>query len=77
MGYKYLICVCLFSPLSDIAMSSERLYDMPERRLLILFATETGTAQDIADRIARESRNLLFKSQVVSVDCYTLVCFFS
>ncbi|XP_006455610.1 hypothetical protein AGABI2DRAFT_210044 [Agaricus bisporus var. bisporus H97] len=53
-------------------MSSERLYDMPERRLLILFATETGTAQDIADRIARESRNLLFKSQVVSVDCYTL-----
>jgi hypothetical protein len=45
-----------------------------ERRLLVLYATETGNAQEIADRIARASRNLLFKSQVVSVDCYALVC---
>ncbi|KAJ3563104.1 hypothetical protein NP233_g9156 [Leucocoprinus birnbaumii] len=43
-----------------------------ERRLLILYATETGNAQDVADRVARAARNLQFRGQVMSVDCYSL-----
>ncbi|KAF5353416.1 hypothetical protein D9756_007882 [Leucocoprinus leucothites] len=43
-----------------------------DRRLLILYATETGNAQDVADRVARAARNLQFRSQVMSVDCYSL-----
>lgn len=47
-------------------------YDEQERRLLILYATETGNAQDIADRVARAARRLQFRSQIMSVDCYSL-----
>ena len=44
-----------------------------DRTLLILFATETGTAQDVADRIARECRRIHFKCRVSSMDVYPLV----
>lgn len=49
-------------------------HDEQERQLLILYATETGNAQDIADRVARAARRLQFRSRVMSVDCYSLVC---
>ena len=40
------------------------------RNLLILYATETGTAQDTADRIARECRRIHFTSRVLSMHAY-------
>ena len=40
------------------------------RSLLILYATETGNAQDAADRIARECRRVLFTSRVLSMHAY-------
>jgi hypothetical protein len=40
------------------------------RSLLILYATETGTAQDTADRIARECRRIHFTSRVLSMHAY-------
>ncbi|KAH7912072.1 riboflavin synthase domain-like protein [Hygrophoropsis aurantiaca] len=40
------------------------------RDLLILYATETGTAQETADRIARECRRVHFKCRVISMDSY-------
>ena len=43
------------------------------RSLLILYATETGNAQDAADYIARECRRIRFQCRVASVDSYTLV----
>jgi sulfite reductase alpha subunit-like flavoprotein len=43
------------------------------RRLLILYATETGNAQDAADYIARECRRIRFQCRVASVDSYSLV----
>lgn len=52
-------------------MSSES--DVEARSLLILYATETGNAQDAADYIARESRRICFECRVVSVDSYSLV----
>ncbi|KAG2137490.1 riboflavin synthase domain-like protein [Suillus clintonianus] len=40
------------------------------RELLILYATETGTAQETADRIARECRRVRFHCRVQSMDAY-------
>ncbi|KAG2130147.1 uncharacterized protein EDB93DRAFT_87346 [Suillus bovinus] len=40
------------------------------RELLILYATETGTAQETADRIARECRKVCFHCRVQSMDVY-------
>jgi sulfite reductase alpha subunit-like flavoprotein len=43
-----------------------------DRSLLILYATETGTAQDAADRIARECRRIYFKCRLSSMNAYPL-----
>ncbi|KZT25065.1 riboflavin synthase domain-like protein [Neolentinus lepideus HHB14362 ss-1] len=40
--------------------------------VLVLYATETGTAQDAADRAARHVRRLRCRARVVSVDAYPL-----
>ncbi len=48
-------------------------HEEQDRRLLVLYATETGTAQDVADRVARALRNLNLRSQVISVDNYFIV----
>ena len=43
------------------------------RSLLILYATETGNAQDTADRIARQCRRIAFQCRVLSMDAYSVV----
>ncbi|KAF9074458.1 hypothetical protein BDP27DRAFT_1474135 [Rhodocollybia butyracea] len=40
------------------------------QNVLILYATETGTAQDTADRVARECRRIHIPTQVLSMDRY-------
>lgn len=47
--------------------------DAEEDTVLILYATETGTAQDVADRIARECRRIYLKCRVSSMHAYPLV----
>ncbi|KIL59244.1 hypothetical protein M378DRAFT_188018 [Amanita muscaria Koide BX008] len=42
------------------------------RTLLILFATETGNAQDVSDTIARQCRRISFHARVISIDAYPL-----
>nr|VWO96020.1 Beta-lactamase (EC [Ganoderma boninense] len=42
-----------------------------ERTLTILYATETGTAQDVADRLARVCRCLHIHARVHSMDVYS------
>ncbi|TPX56296.1 hypothetical protein PhCBS80983_g04625 [Powellomyces hirtus] len=44
--------------------------DRPQRSLLVLYASETGTAQDVAERIAREGRRRWFVPTVLSMDEY-------
>ncbi|KAI6029927.1 riboflavin synthase domain-like protein [Pisolithus microcarpus] len=41
------------------------------RHLLILYATETGTARETADRISRECRRAYFQCRVCSMDMYS------
>lgn len=50
-------------------------HDHPdERELTILYATETGNAQDVAERIARLCQRLHFAVRLYSVDEYQVVC---
>lgn len=44
--------------------------DVSHRDVLILYATETGTAQDVADRIARECRRGHFRCRVRNIGSY-------
>lgn len=46
---------------------------MSPRVLLILYATETGTTQDVADKVARELRRIHFKCRISSIDQYPIV----
>ncbi|TFK47130.1 riboflavin synthase domain-like protein [Heliocybe sulcata] len=46
--------------------------DLPDHDVLVLYATETGTAQDAADRAARHLRRLHLKARVLSVDAYPI-----
>lgn len=54
-------------------MASEPDTSFDGRGLLILYATETGNAQDAADYISRQCRRISFKCRVLSVDEFPLV----
>ncbi|NXY72813.1 NDOR1 oxidoreductase, partial [Glareola pratincola] len=43
---------------------------MTERKLLILFGSQTGTAQDTAERIGREAKRRHFQCRVEALDSY-------
>ncbi|KAJ7454826.1 riboflavin synthase domain-like protein [Mycena latifolia] len=43
-----------------------------DREVLILYATETGTAREVAERLARQCRRIHFTCRVLSTDKYSL-----
>ncbi|KAK3605906.1 hypothetical protein CHS0354_017812 [Potamilus streckersoni] len=43
------------------------------RRLLILYGSQTGTAQDVAERLSREAKRMHFTVRVVALDSYQVV----
>uniref|UniRef100_UPI00398F8C29 NADPH-dependent diflavin oxidoreductase 1-like isoform X4 n=1 Tax=Pristiophorus japonicus TaxID=55135 RepID=UPI00398F8C29 len=45
---------------------------MVERKLLVLFGSQTGTAQDVAERIGREGIRRHFTCRVMPFDSYTI-----
>ncbi|KAJ7086046.1 riboflavin synthase domain-like protein [Mycena belliarum] len=45
---------------------------MSDRGVLILYATETGTAREVADRLARQCRRIHLTCRVLSTDKYSL-----
>lgn len=53
--------------------SSNEQHENYERDLLILYATETGTALEAAEQIAREALRRLFSVRLCSVDEYPAV----
>ncbi|KAM8934769.1 NADPH-dependent diflavin oxidoreductase 1 isoform 2-T2 [Pelodytes ibericus] len=46
---------------------------MTERSILILYGSQTGTAEDMAERIGREARRRLFTCRVEALDSYSVV----
>lgn len=46
---------------------------MPSQQLLVLFGSQTGTAQDVAERLGREARRRRLCSRVRALDSYPLV----
>ncbi|RHZ61877.1 hypothetical protein Glove_345g36 [Diversispora epigaea] len=44
--------------------------NLKNRQLLILYGSQTGYAQDIAERIERQARRRLFKTRLFSMDSY-------
>lgn len=47
--------------------------DLEADDILVLYATETGSAQDAADRIARHVRRAQYKARVFSMEDYRVV----
>ena len=45
---------------------------MEERRILILYGSQTGTAQEVAERVFREALRLHFKVRISSMDDYSI-----
>ncbi|EED81903.1 predicted protein [Postia placenta Mad-698-R] len=50
---------------------SDTVHDDHPRTLTILFATETGTAQEIADRVAMQCRRIHVQARILSMDSYS------
>ena len=44
-----------------------------ERRLTVLFGSQTGTAEDVAARVGREGRRRRFQTVVAAMDDYDKV----
>ena len=74
------VCACVCA-LADI--SSKKLITLVEtvketamggsRRLLILYGSQTGTAQDTAERLGRQAKQRWFSVRVFSLDAYPIV----
>lgn len=46
---------------------------MPSPRLLVLFGSQTGTAEDVAERLGREARRRRLDCRVQALDSYPVV----
>lgn len=46
---------------------------MPSARLLVLFGSQTGTAQDVSERLGREARRRQLSCRVEELDSYPVV----
>ncbi|XP_056394205.1 NADPH-dependent diflavin oxidoreductase 1 [Hyla sarda] len=45
---------------------------MAERKILILYGSQTGTAEDMAERLGREARRRVFTCRVDAIDSYNI-----
>lgn len=48
---------------------------LPQRRALVLYGSETGNAQDVAEELGKMAQRLRFDTEVAELDAITLVCF--
>ena len=46
---------------------------MPSPRLLVLFGSQTGTAQEVSERLGREARRRHLECRVQALDSYPVV----
>ena len=47
---------------------------MDDRKILILYGSQTGTAQDVAEKLAREAKRRFLSTRVMALDDYNVVC---
>lgn len=45
-----------------------------QRRLVVLYGSQTGTAQEVAERIGRDAKKRHFSTKVLTMDSYPVVC---
>ncbi|XP_070532421.1 NADPH-dependent diflavin oxidoreductase 1-like [Ptychodera flava] len=45
---------------------------MDERKILVLFGSQTGTAEDVAERVGREAKRRHMSTKVMAMDTYTI-----
>jgi sulfite reductase alpha subunit-like flavoprotein len=53
------------------------LLEQEDRQLLILYASQTGSAQDVAEYIGREAWRRYFRARVIDIQDFDRVCFLS
>lgn len=44
-----------------------------ERKVLVVYGSQTGTAQDVAERVGREAKRRRFSTRVIALDDYQVV----
>lgn len=44
------------------------------RKLVVLYGSQTGTAEEVAERIGREARRRFIVPNVLAMDDYNIVC---
>lgn len=54
-------------------MSSSSAVIAGKRELLVLYGSQTGTAQDVAERVGRDGRRRHFRVRVLAMDTYNMV----
>ena len=47
---------------------------MDDRKTLILYGSQTGTAQDVAEKLAREAKRRFLSTRVMALDDFNVVC---
>ena len=52
---------------------SDKSPNVSERQLLILYGSQTGCAQDVAERMLRQAKRRHFKTRIYSMDAYDRV----
>ncbi len=50
-------------------------YNTEDRKLTVLYGSQTGTAHDVADRIVRDAKRRHFSCKAVAMDSYNLVSY--
>ena len=67
------MAVNLDYPKSEAGSSTASLSITPPDHVVILYASETGNAQDVAERVAREFRRVGGRCLTMSMDMFNIV----
>ena len=58
---------------SGIPVSIAKMADEERRQVSVLYGSQTGTAQEVAERIGREAKRRYLLARVIALDDYNVV----
>ena len=58
---------------SGIPVSIAKMADEERRQVTVLYGSQTGTAQEVAERIGREAKRRYLLARVIALDDYNVV----